>query len=118
MSDLRNVYDGNEPIKPKTEIYPKNVFEGQDIPSLNKETEITPLSPERKKEIINANYEEKQYQTSSEDDALSFVAELEERGLKKLPEGKELRPGFYSDWAGETENGDLVLGVDYFEERE
>lgn len=61
---------------------------------------------------------EKQFTTNSEDDALSFVAELEERGLKKLPEGEELKPGFYDDWVGETENGDLVFGIDYFDDIE
>ncbi|MBS1536248.1 MAG: hypothetical protein JST20_00705 [Bacteroidetes bacterium] len=60
----------------------------------------------------------KQYKSSSEDDSLYFVQALEERGMKKLPEGEELKPGYYDDWAGETEDGDLVLGVDYYDEFE
>jgi hypothetical protein len=38
----------------KTEIYPKNVFEGQNIPSLNKKEDIEQFTPEKKKEIMQS----------------------------------------------------------------
>ena len=37
------------------------------------------------------------------------------RGLKKIEEGDELKPGYFDDWAGEDENGKLSFGIDYIE---